>query len=71
MKKITKLVALLTTGLPMSLFAHPGHEHTGTFWENVIHFMVSNSYLFVIVFVAGYLLFRKRKVANRVKQIAN
>ena len=71
MKKIIEVVVLLTTVMPMSLFAHPGHEHTGTFWGNVVHFMITNGYLFVVVFVGGYSLFRNRKMANRVKRIAN
>lgn len=71
MKKKIKLVVLFAAVFPMSLFAHTGHDHTGTFWENVVHFMITNGYLFVAVFVAGYFLLRNRKMTNRVKCTTN
>lgn len=67
MKKISRIVAILITVLPISLFAHDGHVHTGTFWENVVHFMFTYSYLFAIAFVAGYLLYRNTKKTQREK----
>ena len=67
MKKISRIVAILITILPISLFAHEGHVHTGTFWENVVHFMFTYSYLFAIAFVAGYLLYKNIKKVNKAK----
>lgn len=71
MKTISKILALLIIIVPISLFGHDGHVHTGTFWENSFHFMFTNGYLFLTSAVAGYLFFKhlktRQKVRNSVK----
>lgn len=58
MKKIIKIFLSLSLASPLTLLAHPGHEHTGTFWENVLHFFITNSVYMIPVAIASYFLVR-------------
>ena len=66
MKTINRIAVLLFTILPISLFAHDGHVHTGTFWENASHFMLTNVYLFIPIVLAGYFLIKTLKARQKV-----
>ena len=66
MKTINRIVVLLYTRLPISLLAHDGHVHTGTFWENAFHFMLTNVYLFFPIAITGYFLFKVLKARQKV-----
>jgi hypothetical protein len=66
MKAISKIFFILITILPISLFAHDGHIHTGTFWENASHFMLTNVYLFFPIALAVYFLFKALKARQKV-----
>lgn len=64
MKMTNKLVVALILAIPIPIFAHDGHVHTGTFWENIVHFMYTNIYLFIVLIVIGGLLFRHMNSKN-------
>ena len=66
MKMINRIAVLLFAILPISQFGHDGHVHTGTFWENAIHYLFTNAYLFIPLVIAGYFIFRKLKVRQKV-----
>lgn len=68
MKKIKSKLALILTIFPLTLFAHPGHEHSGTFINNFTHFMTTNIFIFAPLGLAGYFLFKylfsRQKIKN-------
>ena len=66
MKTINRISVLIFALFPISLFAHGGHVHTGTFWENISHFMFTNVYLILPIAVAGYFLFKALKARQKV-----
>ena len=67
MKAISKKIAFLMLLLPITYFAHGGHVHTGTFWENAAHFFITNIWYVLPVFLLGIFLLRmvmKRKTVK-------
>jgi len=67
MKKISKVVLFLVTVLPVTLFAHEGHAHTGSFVENVSHFLITNFYIVLPLLIVSYLLYRYMKPMTKAK----
>ncbi len=67
MKKITNVSLFLISLFPVNLFAHDGHVHTGTFWENTAHFVLTNGYLVIPVLVATYFLTMHLKSKSKIK----
>lgn len=67
MKKITSNIIVLTLLIPVSLFAHDGHIHAGTFWENVGHSILTNGFLVFPVIVAGYFLIKSLRTKAKTK----
>ncbi|MCW8849098.1 MAG: hypothetical protein OQJ81_03890 [Melioribacteraceae bacterium] len=65
-KKISLLASVFFTS-SVSLFAHDGHVHSGTFWENAAHFALTNGYIVVPVAVAGYFLIKRIRVTSKTK----
>lgn len=67
MKKISSKIIYLILLVPVSLLAHDGHVHTGTFWENVGHFILTNGYLIIPVFFVGYFLIKNLRTKAKIK----
>ncbi len=67
MKKLSKAVLFLVSILPVTLLAHEGHAHTGSFLENVYHFLITNFYIVLPLLVASYLLYRYMKPIKKAK----
>lgn len=67
MKKKISLLPLFLFTFSLNLFAHDGHVHTGTFWENVSHFILTNGYIVVPIVVAAYFLVKSLKSLSRQK----
>ena len=67
MKKIFNTIVLLLSLSPISILAHDGHVHTGTFWENVIHFSVTNGYIILPTVIAAYFVVRYFRAIVKVK----
>lgn len=68
MKKVISLLTFLSVTFSQNLFAHDGHVHTGTFWENVSHFILTNGYIVVPVAVAAYFLIKNIRSAAKEKR---
>lgn len=67
MKKISSKIIYLILLMPISLLAHDGHVHTGTFWENAGHFMLTNAYLVLPALVATYFLVKSLRAKAKIK----
>ena len=67
MKKKISLLAFLLFTSSINLFAHDGHVHTGTFWENVAHFALTNGYIVVPILIAAYFLVKSLRSSSRAK----
>ena len=60
MKK--KILLLLSLLLPVTLWAHPGHDHTGSTLDVISHFLTTYwyAYLIPVVLISFYLMNRKK-----------
>ncbi len=67
MKKTINKSLLLIALLPVSLLAHDGHVHTGTFLENAAHFILTNGYFFVPIIVISYFLIKYLKSSTKIR----
>jgi len=61
MKKRNNLFLFIVTFLPITMYAHGGHEHTGSLGENIIHFLNTNLYFVFPLIIASYFLYRYAK----------
>lgn len=68
MKKIISLLTVLVLTFSQNIYAHDGHVHTGTFLENVSHFILTNSYIVVPIAVAAYFLIRNLRSTVKEKK---
>ncbi|MBK8944441.1 MAG: hypothetical protein IPM32_04130 [Ignavibacteriae bacterium] len=67
MKKIIGISTALFLKIPISLLAHEGHVHTGTFWETALHYIITKSWVIVIVIAGAYFLLRKKAIFQKEK----
>ncbi|MCB9211028.1 MAG: hypothetical protein H6610_08590 [Ignavibacteriales bacterium] len=61
MKKVIKILLLSLIVFPISLLAHEGHVHTGTFTENLVHFLITKFYLYIPAAIGIYFLLKHKR----------